>query len=41
MLFLLFLALGLVGEILALGACFRLAVLISDPSRLPAERFDV
>jgi hypothetical protein len=39
MLFLLFLAVGLVGGILALEAFFRLAVLISDLSRFPAERF--
>jgi len=41
MLFLSFLALGLAGEILALEAFFRLALLISDLNRVPAGRFDV
>jgi len=41
MLFLMFLALGLVGGIVALEAFFRLAVFISDLNRLAAEGFDV
>jgi len=41
MLFLMFLALGLVGGIVALEAFFRLAVLISDLNRLAAEGSDV
>jgi hypothetical protein len=41
MLFLMFLALGLVGGIVALEAFFRLAVFISELGRLSAESFDV
>ena len=41
MLFLMFLALGLVGGIVALEAFFRLAVFISDLNRFAAEGSDV